>query len=115
MVLVLALPFAAYLVLDWNLGPPIQVFRSIEYNSIITVHAISVAALTAFVGLVFASILSERKRAKAAGKGLRTRSGLARLAFQRKALNDMADNEDWLDGKQKPKLQEHNGEQTSDR
>ncbi|MEI8154823.1 MAG: hypothetical protein WCG92_25065 [Hyphomicrobiales bacterium] len=61
MVLVLTLPFAAYLVLDWNLGPPMQVFSSSEYNSIIAVHAISVAALTALVGLLFASILSERK------------------------------------------------------
>ena len=45
-----------------------------------------------------------RKRADAAGKGLRTRSGPAHLALQRKqkALNDMADNEDWLDGKPKP-------------
>ena len=61
MVLVLTLPFAAYLVLDWNLGPPMQVFRLSEYNSIIIVHAISVAALTALVGLLFAAILSERK------------------------------------------------------
>jgi hypothetical protein len=46
-----------------------------------------------------------RKRADAAGKILPTRAGLARLALQRKqkALNDMADNEDWLDGRPKPK------------
>ena len=45
-----------------------------------------------------------RKRADAAGKGLRAKSGAAYLALQRKqkALNDMADNEDWLDGKPKP-------------
>jgi hypothetical protein len=61
MALVLSLPFAAYLGLDWNLGPPIQVFRSSEYNSIIAMHALSVAALTALVGLQFAKILSERK------------------------------------------------------
>ena len=42
-----------------------------------------------------------RKRASAAGKALRTRSGPAHLALQRKqnALNDMANMEDWLDGK----------------
>ncbi len=46
-----------------------------------------------------------RKRADAAGKRLPTRSGPAHLALQRKqkALNDMANNEDWLDGKPKPK------------
>ena len=45
-----------------------------------------------------------RKRADAVGKGLRTRSGPAHRALQRKqnALNDMADSEDWLDGKPKP-------------
>ena len=47
-----------------------------------------------------------RKRADAAGKRLPTRAGLAHRAMQRKqkALNDMADNEDWLDGKPKPKV-----------
>ena len=46
-----------------------------------------------------------RKRAVAAGKTRRTRSGPAHLALLRKqkALNDMADNEDWLNGKIKPK------------
>ena len=61
MVLVLTVPFAAYLGLDWNLGPPMQVFSSSTYNSIIAVHAVSVAALTALVGLLFATIMSERK------------------------------------------------------
>ena len=61
MVLVLTVPFGAYLGLDWNLGPPTQIFGSSEYNSIIFVHAVSVAALTALVGLLFATILSERK------------------------------------------------------
>ena len=53
-----------------------------------------------------------RKRAEAAGKSLRTRSGPAHLALKRKkkALNDMADNEDWLDGKPKPNAgEEHSG------
>ena len=46
---------------------------------------------------------SYRKRADAAGKSLRTRSGPAHLALQRKqkALNEMANIEDWLDGKPK--------------
>lgn len=61
MVLVLTVPFAAYLAFDSNLGPPMQVFSSSAYNSIIAVHAVSVAALTALVGLLFATILSERK------------------------------------------------------
>ncbi len=48
-----------------------------------------------------------RKRADAAGEKLPTRSGPAHLALQRKqqALNQMADNEDWLNGKIKPKAQ----------
>ena len=60
-----------------------------------------------------------RKRADAAGKSLRTRSGPAHLALQRKqkALNDMADNEDWLDGKPKPnaKSKGRTGEEPSGR
>jgi hypothetical protein len=46
-----------------------------------------------------------RKRAVAAGKTMRTRSGPAHLALLRKqkALNDMADNEEWLNGKIRPK------------
>jgi hypothetical protein len=48
-----------------------------------------------------------RKRADAARKSMRTRSGPAHFALQKreKALNDMADNEDWLDGKPKPSAQ----------
>ena len=60
-----------------------------------------------------------RKRANAAGQGLRTRSGPAHLALQRKkkVLNDMADNEDWLDGKPKPtaKSKGRTGEEPSGR
>ncbi len=60
-----------------------------------------------------------RKRADAAGKSLRTRSGSAHLALQRKqkALDDMADNEDWLDGKPKPtaKSNGRTGEEPSGR
>ncbi len=45
---------------DWNLGAPVHVFSIDEYKSIIAVHAASVATLTAFIGLLFAAILSER-------------------------------------------------------
>ena len=46
-----------------------------------------------------------RKRATAIGKTLRKRRKDHRLLIERKqkALSDMADNEDWLDGKIKPK------------
>jgi hypothetical protein len=45
-----------------------------------------------------------RRRAVAAGKRMPSRSGPAYLALQRKqkALNDMANLEDWLDGKPLP-------------
>ena len=57
---VLLTPFIAYLGLDWNFGPSVHVFSIDEYKSIIAVHAASVATLTAFIGLLFAAILSER-------------------------------------------------------
>ncbi len=57
---VLVLPFAAYLVLDGHLGPPIQVFGADSYASIIALHAISVASLTALIGILLASVLAER-------------------------------------------------------
>jgi hypothetical protein len=57
---VLLTPFIAYMGLDWNLGPPVHVFSIDEYKSIIAVHAASVATLIAFIGLLFAAILSER-------------------------------------------------------
>ena len=46
-----------------------------------------------------------RKRADAVGKSLKTRSQPQRAALLKKqtALNDLADNEDWLDGKPMPK------------
>ena len=58
MALVLSLPFIfiSYLGIDWNLLPPLKVFSATDYNSIVAVHAISVAALTALVGLRFAAI-----------------------------------------------------------
>ena len=61
MVPALCLSFVAYLALDWNLGPPLKVFSASEYSSIVAVHATSVAALTALVGLLFATIIAERE------------------------------------------------------
>jgi len=42
-----------------------------------------------------------RKRADGIGKGLKSRTAKDRVPLRKrqKALNDMADNEDWLDGK----------------
>lgn len=37
----LSLPFVAYLVLDRNLGPPVQTFSADDYSSIVAVHAVS--------------------------------------------------------------------------
>ena len=54
---VLLTPFIAYLGLEC---PSVHVFSIDEYKSIIAVHAASVATLTAFIGLLFAAILSER-------------------------------------------------------
>ena len=59
MALVLLMPLVGYVGLDRNLGLPLQVFNADEYRSIVTVHAASVATLTAFIGLLFASLLSE--------------------------------------------------------
>jgi hypothetical protein len=61
MALVLSLPFIFYLGIDWNLAPPLKVFSAAEYHSIVAVHAVSVAALIALVGLLFAAVLSERR------------------------------------------------------
>lgn len=45
-----------------------------------------------------------RKRADDAGAGIKARRKSEReLRKKQKALNDMADNEDWLDGKAPPK------------
>jgi len=58
---ILLIPFVAYMGLDSILSPPLQVFSAEEYRSIVAVHAVSVASLTAFIGLLFVTILSERK------------------------------------------------------
>lgn len=61
MVAVLLVPFAAYFFLDGRLGDPLQTFATESYASIIALHAVSVASLTALIGFLFASILSERR------------------------------------------------------
>jgi hypothetical protein len=61
MVPVLLVPFAAYFLLDSRLGTPLQIFDADSYASIIALHAVSVASLTAVIGLMAASILSERR------------------------------------------------------
>ena len=61
MVPVLLVPFAAYFLLDGRLGAPLQAFEAGSYSSIVALHAVSVASLTALIGFLFASILSERR------------------------------------------------------
>ena len=61
MIPVLLVPFAAYFLLDSRLGAPLQVFDADNYASIVALHAVSVASLTALIGFMFASILSERR------------------------------------------------------
>jgi hypothetical protein len=54
--IVIALTVLAYLLIDPNVGPPTQVFSVEGYQSIIRVHAASVAALTVMIGLLFVSL-----------------------------------------------------------
>ena len=61
MIPVLSVPFAAYFLLDGRLGDPLQTFDAASYVSIIALHAVSVASLTALIGFLFASILSEHR------------------------------------------------------
>ena len=58
---VLALPFLVYLFLDGRLGVPFQTYSDADYTSIVAVHAISVASLTALTGILFAGILPTRE------------------------------------------------------
>lgn len=60
MIPVLLVPFAAYFLLDGRLGVPLQTFDADSYGSLVALHAVSVASLTALIGFMFASILSER-------------------------------------------------------
>jgi hypothetical protein len=60
MIPVLLVPFAAYFLFDSRLSAPLQTFDAGSYASIVALHAVSVASLTALIGFLFASILSER-------------------------------------------------------
>jgi hypothetical protein len=55
---VLALPFIAYLLVDWKFGVAMKVLNCNEYAALITVNAMSVAALTVLIGILFTSILA---------------------------------------------------------
>jgi hypothetical protein len=57
---VLLAPIAAYLGADRIFGPPLHAFSVEEYRSMIALHAVSVGALIAFIGLHFSSALSDR-------------------------------------------------------
>jgi hypothetical protein len=57
---VLLAPVAAYLGADRILGPPLHAFSAEEYRSMIALHAASVGALTAFIGLQLSSALAGR-------------------------------------------------------
>ena len=61
MAMVLSIIVLAYVSLGGNLGFPLNVFSAEEYRSMVGLHAMSVAALTAFIGLLFSSILSAPK------------------------------------------------------
>jgi hypothetical protein len=55
MLAVLAVPFAAYLLLDPAVGTPLATYSAGAYRSIISMHAFSVACLFALVGFSFPS------------------------------------------------------------
>jgi hypothetical protein len=52
---VLALPFAAYFLLDPAVGSPFATYSAAEYRSIISMHGFSVACLFALIGFSFQS------------------------------------------------------------
>jgi hypothetical protein len=53
MISVLAFPFFAYFWLDRAVGPPLATYSAIEYRSIISMPALSVAPLFALNGYAF--------------------------------------------------------------
>jgi hypothetical protein len=61
MVPMLALPFLAYVMLDPLLGAPMRTFGAEVHRSMARVNALSVAGLTACIGLLFAAILADRE------------------------------------------------------
>ncbi|MGY3449381.1 hypothetical protein [Bradyrhizobium sp. USDA 4353] len=54
----LALPFASYLLIDSRLGAPVMQVADANYPSLISINAMSVAALTALIGLLAAARMS---------------------------------------------------------
>jgi hypothetical protein len=50
-----ALPMATYWLLRSRLGPPLHLFSAEEYASLVTLHAVSVGSLIAFVGYKFST------------------------------------------------------------
>jgi hypothetical protein len=57
---VLLTSFITYIGVDRHLGAAVHVFSVDEHQSIAAVHSASVATLIAFIGLLFAALLSER-------------------------------------------------------
>jgi len=55
MAIVVAFPFAAYFLLDRIVGAPLATFNASEYQSVIAMHAFSVASLLALIGYAFPS------------------------------------------------------------
>ena len=49
------LPMLAFLVLNHKLGGPLHVFGAEQYSSLVTLHAVSVGSLIAFVGYKFST------------------------------------------------------------
>lgn len=58
---IVSLPFVAFIGLDWNLGPPLKLFSVDQYSSIVSLHAVSVGALTFLIGVLLSSVLAERE------------------------------------------------------
>jgi hypothetical protein len=61
MAMVLSIIFLAYISLGGSLGPALYFFSAEQYRAMLAVHAVSVAALTGFIGLLFSSILASHE------------------------------------------------------
>jgi hypothetical protein len=55
MLLVVAMPFAAYFLVDPLVGAPLATYSAVEYRSIVSMNAFSVASLFALIGFAFSS------------------------------------------------------------
>lgn len=58
--LTLVFAYACYLVFDGYLGAPLQIYSAAEYDSMISLNALSVASLMALTGYLFAESTSKR-------------------------------------------------------